>query len=781
MHFGWAVVAAALGYIGILFAVASWGDSNATKLARFRPLIYAFSLGVYCTSWTFYGSVGLATTRGFDFLAIYVGPALLYGLGYAFIGKIVRLAKTQNITSLADFIAARYGKNQGVAATVTLIAVFGALPYVSLQLKAVSSSIAAVLGGEGTIAYVTAPIVGDLALLVSLALALFSILFGTRHIDATEHQHGLVFAVAVESLVKLAAFLIVGCYVVYGMFDGPADLWSKAAHVPGALDPVTRELDGGQWFTMIWLSFVAALLLPRMFHLAVVENHSERDIRGAAFAFPTYLVAINLFVLPIAIAGLVVFRPGSVDADTLVLALPLNGGSELVSLIAFIGGLSSATAMVIVATVALSIMIANEIVMPVLLHGRGSEVTESADMGWIVLVVRRLSILAVLMLAYAYYKLAATAQQLASIGLLSFAAISQLAPAFFGGLMWRRATARGAIAGMIAGFAVWTYTMLLPSFSASGLIPAEFLTNGPFGIAALRPQVLLNLNFEPLTHGVFWSLAVNILFYVGVSLLKPPEAIEQLQANVFIEVARRPGGSGSKLWRTSVTVGDLQETVSRYLGVERTAAAFHGVARARGLDQFSVHAEADIGLLRQSEHLLASAIGAASSRLVLSLLLRRRNVSTKAALKLLDDASAAIQYNRDLLQTALDEVGQGIAVFDRDLRLVTWNRRFESLIGLPSDLAQIGVSIEDMFRYLAGRGEFGVGDIDTLVRARLEAFLITGVTQRRQLAASGIILEVRTTPMPGGGYVTTFSDVTEQVRAAFAPVSSQAANFLLST
>jgi Na+/proline symporter/signal transduction histidine kinase len=766
MTYGWAVVATGLVYIGLLFAIAYWADQNAaTRLVRGRPLIYALTLGVYCTSWTFYGSVGLVTVRGFDFLTIYIGPILMFAVATPLVIRVVRIAKQQNITSVADFIASRHGKNQRVAALVTTICAVGAVPYVALQLKAVSSSISTVLGGEQAPAYVSAPpIFGDMALLVALSLVLFSVMFGTRHIDATEHQHGLMFAIAVESAVKLFAFLAVGAYVTFGLFDGPYDLFTKAADVAGALAPVLRPPDGQSWLTMIFLSFTAALLLPRMFHVTVVENTSERDLRRAAWMFPLYLIAINIFVLPIAIAGVVTFAPGSVDADMFVLTLPLAGGSTLMSLLAFIGGLSAATAMVIVATVALSIMIGNEIIMPLLLKRR-PDLSAGADMGRIVLRVRRLAILAIIMLAYAYYKLAASNQALAQIGLLSFAATAQLAPAFFGGLVWRQATARGAIAGLTAGFGVWFYTLLLPSFATAGIVPADFLLNGPFGISALRPHALFGISFEPLTHGVFWSVLANVVCYVAFSIAKAPEAIEKVQAKVFIEESSAQGGPSFKLWRTSVTVQDLQDTVSRYLGVERTEASFQAFARSRGV-AFKPGAEADIQLLRHSEHLLASAIGAASSRLVLSLLLRRRNVSTKTALKLLDDASAAIQYNRDLLQTALDEVGQGIAVVDRELRLITWNRRFQALLDLAPDSLNIGTPIDEIFRALAQRGEFGRGEVEALVQSRLEAFLVTGQVHRGRLAKTGITLEIRTAPMPDGGFVTTFSDVTEQVRAA---------------
>lgn len=764
MLLGWSVVGVALVYIGLLFTVARWGDHNIGKLTRLRPAIYALSLSVYCTSWTFFGSVGMAATSGLDFVPVYIGPIILFAFGYPLILRIIRLAKMQNITSLADFLAARYGKEPLVSTIVTLICLVGAIPYIALQLKAVSMSITTIIGMEQAQLYLNTPIFSDVSFLVALMLAVFAILFGTRHIDATEHQHGLIFSIALESIVKLVAFVAVGLYVTYELFDGFGDILARARAIPSFLDPIDRDIDVGLWITITGLSFVAALLLPRQFHVSIVESVNEKDVRVAAWIFPLYLIAINLFVVPIALGGLLFFGWGKVDPDSLVLALPLAGGSNLLTLTAFIGGLSAATAMVIMSTVALSIMISNEIIMPLVLRGRDSTASERNDMGTLVLLVRRIVILAVTMLAYAYYKSAATSQQLASIGLISFAAAAQLAPAFIGGLIWRRGTSLGAIGGMCVGFGMWVYTLVLPNFALNGLIADSFTTFGPFGIAAFKPQALFGTSLHPLAHGVAWSLAANVVAYIAFSLLRPPLPVERLQANLFVTAELAAPGQSFLRWRTSITVQDLKDTVARYLGVERTERAFQAFAKSRA-GFTNPGAEADVQLLRHSEHLLTSAIGSSSARLVLSLLLRRRNVSTKAALSLLDGASAAIQYNRDLLQTALDEVRQGIVVIDRDLRLVTWNRRFRDLLDLPPDLIQIGTTVDQILRYLAYRGEFGPGPIDKLTHQNIPMFLTTSETLRQKMQRSGSIIEIRSAQMPAGGYVTTFADVTEQVQA----------------
>src|SRR5215475_10920601 len=719
---GWIVIAVALGYIGLLFVVASYGDRTRRfgREGGWRHFIYPLSLAIYCTSWTFFGSVGLASRTGFDFLTIYIGPILLVGLCSPLIVRIVRLAKAQNITSIADFIAARYGKAQTVAATVALIAIIGMIPYIALQLKAVSSSLTTILVHIGPASGAMQPVLGDIALYVAVAMAIFAVLFGTRHIDATEHQDGLMLAIATESIVKLVAFVGVGIFVTFWMFDGPRILFAQAMERPDTAAVLTREPAPGTLLAMTLLSLFAIILLPRQFHVTVVEKNSENEIRRASWLFPLYLVLINLFVVPIALAGLLTFKPGQVDSDMFVLALPLAAHSDLFTIAAFVGGLSAATAMVIVESVALAIMVSNDILMPLVLQRR-EELITGRNVGGLLLAVRRMAIFVILFLAYVYYRLAGDAQ-LASIGLLSFAAVAQLAPAFFGGLIWRRATARGALAGMTIGILAWAYTLLLPSLADAGIVGQSLLSQGPWGMALLRPQALIGLDLPPLAHGVIWSLSLNALAYVVFSLGRAPASIERLQADLFVPSDLTPIPPSFRLWRSSVTVEELTTTVSRYLGEERTRTSFDSYALTRGIS-IDPKAEADFQLLRYAEYLLASAIGAASSRLVLSLLLRKRTVSTKAALKLLDDANAAIHYNREILQTALDHVRQGIAVFDKELHLICWNRQFGEILALPPQLTRVGTPLDHIVRFHAEQSTVGKDTADVLVRERLVRYV----------------------------------------------------------
>jgi len=766
----WGVIAAAFGYIGFLFLVASYGDRlSPTQRGRASGLIYPLSLAIYCTSWTFFGSVGFATRTSVDFLAIYIGPVLMIALCTPLLRRVIQLAKSQNITSIADFIAARYGKSQAVAASVALIAIIGSVPYIALQLKAVASSLETILSEDQ--AFSSIPIIGDIALTVTLAMAAFAVLFGTRQTDATEHQHGLMLAVATESIVKLVAFIAAGAFVTFWMF-GPVELIERAMKTPEAVRAINYTPSIGNFLTMVLLSFCAIMLLPRQFHVSVVENSSDAEVGRARWLFPLYLVAINLFVIPIALAGLVTFPFGAVDSDMYVLALPMEGNSTLLSVGVFVGGLSAATAMVIVECVALSIMVSNDIIVPLVLQRGAASRAGQKDFGDFLLRVRRFAIFAIMVMAYFYYR-ALGNTQLAAIGLLSFAAIAQLAPAFFGGLFWRRATARGAMGGMLVGIAVWSYTLFLPSFLDGNTAGLMLLHEGPFGIAALRPQALFGADLPPLLHGVLWSLSLNLLTYVVLSLARQPSSIERLQADLFVPNALAPMAPTFRRWRTTVTVQDIQSTVAQYLGPDRALHSFEAFAIAQHIS-LEPAAPADLELLQHAEHLIASSIGAASSRLVMSLLLRKRTVSAKAALKLLDDSHAAFHFNREILQTALNHVRQGIAVFDADLQLICSNRQFGEILDLPPHLVQIGIPLREILEFMGAMNPPGFGGSDSLMEMRLAAYTTEGEPYLERLPDRHMVIEVRSNRMPGGGLVITFSDVTPSFEAAEALERSNA-------
>ncbi|MEO1066978.1 MAG: PAS-domain containing protein, partial [Pseudomonadota bacterium] len=759
---GLGIVAVALIYIGLLFVVATYGDrqANSPWFIASRPSVYALTIAVYCTSWTFFGSVGIAARSGFDFLSIYVGPALLITLGYPLLHRMIRLAKEERITSVADFLAARYGKRQAVAVTATLIAVIGTVPYIALQLKALSTSVAIMVNDNSLASASNSPFFNDLPLMITITMVAFTILFGARHTDATEHQNGLMLAIAAESVVKLIAFLGVGIYVTWFLFEGPGDLFAQADALDLLSTSLLQEEGDGAWVSFLVLSFLAFFLLPRQFHVMVVESNNVHESRRAVWLFPLYLILINLFVAPIAVAGLVTFG-STANADSFVLTLPINADAQLISMVAFIGGLSAATAMVIVATVALSIMVSNDMIVPWLVRRSTRRLKPYTDMYGLILNIRRSAIFLILILAYLYYRIAGDTAALVSIGILSFAAIAQLAPAFFGGLLWRRATSQGAIVAMAAGFIVWVYTLLLPTFVASGVLPTTLLTDGPFGLQFLRPEALFGTDFSPLMHGIIWSLSVNTILFVVVSLMTDPSPIERLQADTFTARGILPSPAYRR-WHTPIHVDELKQTVSHYLGEERTTRSFDRYGRENSLT-FKGDDVADVPLLRFAEQLLASAIGAASARLVMTLLISRQRASPEEAVQLLDEATAAIQYNRGLLQVAIDEVEQGLAVFDADLRLTCWNRNFRTLLDLPVDFGEVGTSLGKILRHLAERGEFGLGSIETGISSRIASYSGPPDTITERLAISRKAMEVRTKPMPEGGFVLTFHDITERI------------------
>ncbi|MBR0714204.1 PAS domain-containing hybrid sensor histidine kinase/response regulator [Bradyrhizobium liaoningense] len=758
----WGVIAAAFGYIGFLFLVASHGDRRSpAKPGRASGLIYPLSLAIYCTSWTFFGSVGFATRTSTDFLAIYIGPVLMIAVGIGVLRRVIQLAKAQNITSIADFIGARYGKSQAVAATVAMIAIIGSVPYIALQLKAVASSLETILSEDRAFSHI--PIVGDMALMVTLTMAAFAVLFGTRQTDATEHQHGLMLAIATESIVKLVAFLAAGAFVTFWMFS-PHELIERAMKTPEAVRAINYTPSIGNFLTMTLLSFCAIMLLPRQFHVSVVENSSDAEVGRARWLFPLYLVAINLFVIPIALAGLVTFPFGAIDPDMYVLALPMEAGSELLSVAIFVGGLSAATAMVIVECVALSIMVSNDLIVPLVLQRRPEGRTGGKDFGDFLLRSRRFAIFAIMVMAYLYYR-ALGNTQLAAIGLLSFAAIAQLAPSFFGGLLWRRATARGAIGGMLVGFAVWLYTLFVPSFLDSSTAGILLLQHGPLGIEALRPQALFGADLPPLLHGVAWSLSLNVLTYVMLSLARAPTSIELVQADLFVPNTLAPSTPSFRRWRTTVTVHDIQSTVAQYLGPDRARHSFEAFAARRNA-RLDPTAPADFELLQYAEHLIASSIGAASSRLVMSLLLRKRTVSAKAALKLLDDSHAALHFNREILQTALNHVRQGIAVFDADFQLLCSNQQFGEIVGVPVHLVQFGTPLHEILEFMEPHTPADSTEHEATVKRRLAAYTTEGEPYVERLPDRHMVIEVLTNRMPGGGFVVTFTDVTPSFEAA---------------
>jgi Na+/proline symporter/nitrogen-specific signal transduction histidine kinase len=661
MLHGTTIILISFAYLGLLFAIAYYADqrADAGRPVIASPYVYSLSLAVYATAWTFYGSVGRAASDGVGFLPIYIGPTLMIALWWVVLRKILRISKRNRITSLADFVAARYGKSALLGGLVTVIAVVGILPYISLQLKAVSSSFTILVQYPEIILPAqasAAPMREDTALWVALILAAFTIAFGTRHLDAAEHHQGMVAAIAFESVVKLLAFLAVGFFVTFGVYNGFGDVFARAAAEP-RLRAMLAPLEGvaGGYSNWVWLtilSMMAIMFLPRQFQVAVIENVDEKHLNKAIWLFPLYMLAINVFVLPIAFGGLLRFPNGSADADTFVLTLPMAEKQELLALLVFIGGLSAATGMVIVETIALSTMVCNDLVMPVLLRLRGLRLNERPDLTGLLLGIRRGAIVLILLLGYLYFKLAGEAYALVSIGLISFAAVAQFGPVILGGIFWKGGTRAGALSGLLAGFAVWFYTLFIPALARSEWLPIGLLEHGPFGIELLKPLQLFGLTgVDQINHAMIWSMIANVGAYVGVSLAASPSAAEHRQASLFVDVFRLSGeAGGARFWRGTASVPELYNLLARFLGSAAADSAFADYASSKGLPWPDGRLAADADLVHHVEVQLAGAIGAASARVMVGSVVKEEALTIDEVREILDEASQVVVYSHRLEQ-----------------------------------------------------------------------------------------------------------------------------------
>ena len=668
------VIGTAFCYLALLFMVAAWGDRRAEQGRSLigSPTVYALSIAVYCTAWTFYGSVGRAAQYGPSFLLIYLGPTLAMLLAPFTLRKMVRIAAQQRITSIADFISARYGKSARLGALVALMALVTITPYIALQLKAITVSHAVLmnypLGADTTLD--NERFWMDRSFWIAMVLAVFIILFGTRHLDASERHEGMVAAIAVESLVKLIAFMAVGVFVTFVLFAGPAALFAEVAATPALMNSMRLDnVPGGAtgWVGMLVLAF-PFFTLPRQFQVLVVENVDEQHLNRASWLFPLYLLLINLFVIPIALAGLLL---GEGDPDSFVLTLPLSAGLEGLPLLVFIGGLSAATGMVIVETIALSTMVSNQLVMPLLLKVKGLYSGRHGRLADWLLNIRRIAILLILLLGYLYHALIGDSYSLVTIGLVSFAGVAQFAPALLIGLYWRGATRQGATLGLLAGFFIWFYTLLLPGFAQSGWLDEALIIQGPWAISWLSPYALLGLSgWDIYTHSLFWSMLANVGLLAGISLFTRPTPMEQTQATLFTE-AMHPHLPATARWQGQTSEGALHALLVRYLGEGATLRVFtdpHAIL----YDAEAYQRPASSELITRAEQALSGSLGSASASVLINSVLRGEALDMESVLTILDTTSQALEYNRRLEQKSqeLARIGQELRSANERLREV---------------------------------------------------------------------------------------------------------------
>lgn len=639
----WFVILIALGYLAVLFVIAHLIDKNSSKgkyLIK-NKWIYALALPVYCTAWTFYGSVGKASADGWEFLTIYIGPILTMPLWWIVVRKIIRICETQRISTLPDFISARYGKSISISIISSLFIIAGIIPYIAIQLKSITSSYEILTLGNYQPYDQSTFFFNDTAFYLSIILAVFIILFVFRNIETTDKHHGLMGAIAIDSVVKLLAFLAVGVFVTHFLFDGFSDIFNQSAIKIQESFREVPEGNGLNWFLLLLLSMSAVVLLPRQFQVAIAENTNEKDIRTAGWLFPLYLLLINLFVVPIAMAG-TISLPSSIDPDSYVLALPLLNGANGLALFTFIGGFSAATGMIIVSTISLSMIASNNIFVPILLK----RIENKRLYAHLPLRSRRLAVFVILLLAYIYYRFVADRFSIVSIGLISFAAMIQFVPSVGGALFWKDANKKGVIAGLVAGFLIWGYTLVIPTLMEIGWVSKDLLVNGPWGIEWLKPQSLFGSSLSPVPHGTFWSLLINTSLFFLISLNAKQPAKERNVAELFVDIFQTKASEERLVWKGKLANQELVDLSEDLLGKERTTQALkHFEANYGRVDRSEV---GDARFVNFMERMISGAVGSASSRLLISSIAKEEEIEIKDVIGLLRETSEITQLNKAL-------------------------------------------------------------------------------------------------------------------------------------
>lgn len=761
----WLIIGVLALYILVLFLCAFFGEKHASRLStRGRMLLFSLTLGVYCSSWTFYGATGAAVREGIIFLPIYLGPLLFIWFGYDIWRRLGRVRRHHAISSIADFIAARYGKSGTLASLVTILAVIAIIPYLALQLRAIALSASVVLDQGPHLNTTT-----NSVLLMTGVLAILAMMFGTRQIANTEQHGGLMLAVAFESFVKLSALI---CVALFFIFETPNNLRQISHDVAKTFHEVQLFGVPETFWIQTLLAGLAIICLPRQFHVAVVELRDEKHIRGARRWFAVYLILTTLAIIPIASWALHAAPQFLTIPDVAVLSLPLSYNQEWLTLLAFLGGFSASTGMLLVSSVALSIMLSNDLIMPAL--WRFNLISRhDTRLPQMLKFTRRICILAVMLLGFLFFHFFNDIDQLSVFGLLAFSAVAQFAPALIGGLYWRGGSRQGVYAGLIVGFLMWMYTLLMPTILRS--LPDQyqdfsyhFLHSGPFGISWLRPEALLGFeSFAPLTHGVIWALGLNIILYVWISRIYRPSVAEQIQAESFFYYETKPlpaqhtSTDMSYLHHDAarLRVGDLITLAKRITGDRPTQHAFAQFSSQNNV-LLNEHSFANGMWWRFTEQYLAGTIGAASARTLLTTAMVNNGLALGQVANILDQASQWQRFNQNLLMTMIDHMTQGVSVVDENMCLVAWNNQYLKLFDYPKDLVYVGCPIADLIRYNAERGECGPGSVEEHVRKRIHWMQVGSAHEFERIRKDGRVIQMRGNPIEGGGFVTTFADIT---------------------
>ncbi|TGE83775.1 hybrid sensor histidine kinase/response regulator [Pseudoalteromonas sp. KS88] len=749
----WSISLLAVVYLAILFAVAGWADKR--KVLPFKGLTYGLSLGVYCTSWAFFGTTAQAANNGWWLAPTYAGTILLFIFGWQIYCRIAHICRQQKLTSMADFIATRYGQSSSLSGLISLISVIAIVPYISLQLSATAQSINLLTAQTAS---QNPQVWADSTFYITLLLALFAILFGARRLKPSEHNPGLIASIAFESVVKLLAFIVVGLYVCFALFESPMDLFNKATELN-----IDKQVAATQSPTYVYvahtvLGVLATLCLPRQFHMSFIENNNNKELATARWLFPIYLLLINLFILPIAYAGLIYFQGSDVGYDTFVLALPMSADNPFIALLAFLGGFSAATSMVIVSAIVLSVMITNDFINQFILRrsqlNSGSRGLNKNNL----LHARKIVIVLILLLSYFTHRILGETNTLANVGLMSFTLVAQFAPAMVIGLWWRQASCKGAQLGILSGFIIWGYTLLLPSLAGGLGSDNGWLINGPWQIAWLAPTDLFSLGLESISQALLLSLGANCLVYFLVPLFSQATLAERLQSNKFITQA---ADSRVNAALQPLSYNDLSALLQRFAEKEASQILVNDYFP---IDKSKWKQPANVELELLIEREMSAVIGGASARLILDVAKNEQRQPLEQVAEFVDEATQVLKFNRDLLQSTIENIQQGISVVDSELRLVAWNQGYKQMFAYPEDALFIGRPVADMIRFNAERGLFSTDDIDTEVDKRL-AYIKQGSAYKYQRSHSdGRVFEMQGNPLPGGGFVTTYTDISEFVK-----------------
>jgi signal transduction histidine kinase/Na+/proline symporter/CheY-like chemotaxis protein len=741
----------------IYFSIQYWVIKSAdqqteAKSNTSRPLLYSLSLAASGSSWMYYGSTSYAAKHGIEFAGLYIGIVLVFTLGFPLLRKIVQLAKSEGIKSISDFIGARYGKSFTVAALVTVITTIGLIPYISLQMTAIHYLIDVLSGVFDPNDILDEHRLHLFIVAIEIGIGLFTVFYCARSPHFKERYEGLIHALAVDSVIKFTGFVLVGIAAVTFLFGSPTEIFTRLITNQLNIPALQQGMSAGNFIGLILIGASSVLLLPNQFYLTIVQNRGASELSIARWFVPLFLLIIGIFVLPISAIGSMVL-PAQASADFYFLSLPLAAGRHWLAIVAFAGGISAATTMIIAPSILLSVMISNDLILPVLLRRANINSPEIAkDFTKIIPNLRRAALIGILIAAFAYQFVVSVRVDFAVMAL----AMMQLLPPLLGGLFWRRGTARGAIWGMLAGFCVWAYTMVLPTMLDTG---SSIVVDGPFGLAALRPHALFGLEASNYINSLFWSLSVNITLFIAGSLSRSATPLERIQASIFIADAALSMNAVGSL-QPSVTVDQLKMTISKYIGNEQTDLAFRSFHKQENIALEGSDA-ADFKTVHFAEQLLSGIVGSPSARMILSLAMGPTGPAQRRAQTLLDHATDALAQNRHLLQTALDQMDQGISVFDRQYRLSCWNTQFRLILDLPKELQRMGTPLNRIVSYLYERDDVA----DFTNKTFTEQFTDISAPWHIKLKGTGQTIEIRSNSIPDGGLVTTFTDVTNAVNA----------------